>query len=153
MPTSKLEEIILECKSFLTSFEVNRALQAVSNLKFGASSCQTSELPSCFCENSSNCSKYGVEITDTIANWSLKGFVAGPFEAPPPLVIFVWTPSWLWTRANKFGRFWMFHFWRTRLSTTTSIFLKWKKCPCPQPEGLVFLYVKLDISRKCLNLI
>ena len=32
----------------------------------------------------------------------------------------------------------MFHFRKTRLSTTTSIFSKWKKCLCPQPEGSVF---------------
>ena len=28
----------------------------------------------------------------------------------------------------------MFHFQKMRLSTTTSIFSKWKKCPCSQPE-------------------
>ena len=80
----KLEEIILECESFLTSFEVNRALQAVSKIL-------NSELAPAkllifllvFAKNSSNCSKYGVEITDTIANWSPKGFVAGAFKAPP----------------------------------------------------------------------
>ena len=80
---SKFEEIISESESYLTSFEVNRALQAVTNFKFGASSCQKTPLHSCFCKNSSNCSKYGVEISDTIASWALKGFVASPFDSPP----------------------------------------------------------------------
>ena len=74
----------MECESFLTSFEVNRALKAVSKIL-------NSELAPAkllifllvFAKNSSNCSKYGVEITDTIANWSPKGFVAGAFKAPP----------------------------------------------------------------------
>ena len=43
-----------------------------------------------FLKNLSNCSKYGVEISDTIASWALKGFVAA-LSIRHLLVIFVLT--------------------------------------------------------------
>ena len=88
---SKLEDLLAECESLLTFHEVKRANRAIDNFKFEAKSFQKSKLPACFCKNTSNCYEFGIEITDVIANWTKKGFVAGPFESPPPYPTFVLT--------------------------------------------------------------
>jgi hypothetical protein len=37
----------------------------------------------CSVPNSKNAIKFGSEVTDSIASWITKGFVAGPFKSPP----------------------------------------------------------------------
>jgi hypothetical protein len=41
------------------------------------------DLGPCSVKNFKDALKYGQEITDSIASWIKKGFVAGPFESPP----------------------------------------------------------------------
>ena len=78
-----LDEIIKSNEEKLTFTELSRAFKCVDNFKFGASSFQKMPLPSCFCKNSVETAKFGTQITDTIATWVKKGFVAGPFDMPP----------------------------------------------------------------------
>ncbi len=63
--------------------EFNRGLKAVSYLRQGASVHLAKPLGPCIVPNSKVALKYGEEVTDSIANWILKGFVAGPFISPP----------------------------------------------------------------------
>ena len=67
----------------LTECQILRAMRCVDSLKFGADSCQKTPLPPCKTLNASNTVKFGPEITDTVAAWSFKKFLAGPFDTPP----------------------------------------------------------------------
>jgi hypothetical protein len=81
--TEKLKQEVTEHESKLTLSERSRAEICIENLKLGASSYQKIQLPACFTENANNIDKFGKEVADTVASWVKKGFVAGPFEAPP----------------------------------------------------------------------
>ena len=81
--TVALEALIEERKQLLTQAEVNRAKRAVRYLSEGAPSCQKTVLPAVYCRNAASTYSYGPELTDTIAEWVSKGFVAGPFSCPP----------------------------------------------------------------------
>ncbi len=63
--------------------ELKRGLKAVSYLRQGASVHPAKPLGPCIVPNSKVALKYGEEVTDSIANWIHKGFVAGPFISPP----------------------------------------------------------------------
>jgi hypothetical protein len=78
-----LENLISKKTDVLTEAQLRRGYKSVKIVKFGADSCQASELPPCFIDNAANTSKYGIPITDTIATWIKEGFVAGPFDEPP----------------------------------------------------------------------
>jgi len=78
-----IEKLLVELDGKLTMFEVNRAMRCIDNFKFGAPSYQKSPLPACVVENSKTTVKFGPEITDTVAHWTFKEFVAGPFDTPP----------------------------------------------------------------------
>ena len=78
-----LESLVEEKRDKLSIAEKERAKKCISNFKLGADSFQKTALPSCFVPNSEDTVKYGEQITDTIALWTKKGFVAGPFESPP----------------------------------------------------------------------
>ncbi len=66
----------------LTS-ELLRAEKCIEYLEFGAPSFQMSDLGPCSVKNSTAAFKHGIEVTDSIAAWIVKGFVAGPFFSPP----------------------------------------------------------------------
>ena len=67
----------------MTCTEIRRADRALSDLTIGACSCQLSELPPICSVNAKSAFENGALLTDTIATWVKKGFVAGPFETPP----------------------------------------------------------------------
>jgi len=80
---SNLKHCLYECKKDLTTCQLLRGEKCINNLQFGADSCQKFTLPSCNTSNASNTKNYGPEITDTVAAWSFKKFLAGPFDSPP----------------------------------------------------------------------
>ena len=70
-------------KEKLKICEVARAKACIDNIRFGASSCQKSELPACHCKNAKTAVINGREVTDVLAVWLKKKFVAGPFKSLP----------------------------------------------------------------------
>ena len=75
----KIEEV--RCK--MTASEARRASKIVKDLKRGAESYQKGPLPPIRTENAKSAYEHGELLTDTIATWIKKGFVAGPFKVPP----------------------------------------------------------------------
>jgi hypothetical protein len=63
--------------------ELKRAEKCIEYLDIGAPSFQMSVLGPCSVKNSTAAFKHGIEVTDSIASWIVKGFVAGPFFSPP----------------------------------------------------------------------
>ena len=55
----------------------------ISDLTFGADACQKSALPAMNIQNLRSAVDNGALLTDTIATWVTKGFVAVPFDTPP----------------------------------------------------------------------
>jgi len=78
-----LEDLLLQNRQLLKDSELLRGEKAVSFIREGAPSHQSSELPGITCKNASSAMKYGEALTDTIAEWVKEGFVAGPFVSPP----------------------------------------------------------------------
>ena len=78
-----LTELLNRQTELLTHFELERAKLSILNFRNGASSYQIKELPSCFVSNAKSSFPYGEYITDTVANWTIEEFVAGPFDEPP----------------------------------------------------------------------
>ena len=78
-----LENLLEQQSEFLTFCEINRAYKCIGNLTSGANSFQKTVLPPCSVKNSKPAFKFGEEVTDTIAGWIKKEFVAGPFDCPP----------------------------------------------------------------------
>jgi hypothetical protein len=79
----KLEQKLLKLKDKLLVAELKRGLKAVSYLRQGASVHPARPLGPCVVPNSKVALKFGEEVTDSIANWIHKGFVAGPFISLP----------------------------------------------------------------------
>jgi hypothetical protein len=74
----------IDCSSEqLTFAELSRAKKCISYLTSGAPAFQKSPLGPCSVKNSKDAYKFGEQVTDSIASWIKKGFVAGPFESPP----------------------------------------------------------------------
>ncbi len=67
----------------LTWAQKYRGERCIKNLTEGASACQKTDLPPCFCQNSKSTIAHGELVTDTIASWVKQGFVSGPFIEPP----------------------------------------------------------------------
>jgi hypothetical protein len=80
----ELSKLIEEKKSKLLSSEVNRASRCLDYLKMGGPAFQKSQLGSCVVKNSKQALEHGSSVTDTIATWISKKFVAGQFDTPPP---------------------------------------------------------------------
>ena len=74
---------IFNAKDKMSKTEFNRAKRTLRNLQKGASSFQKAPLPPVTTRNAESTGKYRKYLTDTIATWVKKGFVAGPFETPP----------------------------------------------------------------------
>ena len=81
--TVKFKKLLEENKEILKDSERARAATCIENLKTGASSFQKNVLPSNFSKNAPSATNNGAEVTDVIASWIKKGFVAGPFCQPP----------------------------------------------------------------------
>jgi len=80
----KLKILVKENEEKLTQCQLNRAKRAIENLEFGAGSFQKEPaLPGCFVKNAESAFEYGDTITDSVALWIKKDFVAGPFDSPP----------------------------------------------------------------------
>ena len=67
----------------MTITEKKRADKALSDLTNGAEAYQMSALPPMNSVNAKSAIENGELLTDTIATWVKKGFVAGPFDSPP----------------------------------------------------------------------
>ncbi len=81
--TIRLSELIDENKHLLLKSELARANKCVEYLSRGAPAFQLCPLPGCCVRNSKNTFLFGANVTDTIASWVEKKFVAGPFSTPP----------------------------------------------------------------------
>jgi len=79
----ELEKRVNAVSTKMTWAQKNRAERTISNLKYGASTYQLSQLPACYCKNSKSTFTYGEHVTDTVANWVKQGIVSGPFKSPP----------------------------------------------------------------------
>ncbi len=62
---------------------MSRAKKCISYLSSGAPAFQKSALGPCSVKNSKDAFEFGIQVTDSIASWIKKCFVAGPFESPP----------------------------------------------------------------------
>ncbi len=79
----ELEKLVDRCQDIITMTELERAYRSIESLREGAGACQKSQLPPVSCSNAKLTLIYGEEITDSIAVFVKKGYVAGPFDAPP----------------------------------------------------------------------
>jgi hypothetical protein len=75
--------ILEEDKSKLKISAYNRISKCLENLESGAPLAQKGPLPPCFVPNSDSAYVFGESVTETVASWIDKKFVAGPFESPP----------------------------------------------------------------------
>jgi hypothetical protein len=79
----KLSELIEKNQHLLLRSVVSRAKKCVEFLTSGAPAFQHHPLPGCRVKNLKNLATFGASVTDTIASWVKKKFVAGPFSTPP----------------------------------------------------------------------
>ena len=80
MNVHALAGLLEDRKVFLNRAEYGRGLRTVTYLSQGAPSYQKVSLPAVICKNSRTAYEYGAQLTDTVAEWVQKGFVAGPFS-------------------------------------------------------------------------
>jgi hypothetical protein len=80
---ARLENLITSNSKFLLRSELRRGLKCVDYLSNGALAFQTYPLGPCLIKNSQNAVTHGASVTNTIAKWVSKNFVAGPFKCPP----------------------------------------------------------------------
>jgi hypothetical protein len=78
-----LASLVDNNSTLLLSSEVKRAKKCIEYLSNGAPAFQSETLGACFIKNSTNAITYGPSVTNTIASWVSKKFVAGPFSTPP----------------------------------------------------------------------
>ena len=91
LPTTAYTEVIITAfaqevdsvRGKMTRMENKRADRILSDLEEGASSYQKSDLPPINTINAKSAYEHGEVLTDTIATWVKKGYVAGPFDSPP----------------------------------------------------------------------
>jgi len=76
-------KVIEEGREKMLNSQYIRGQKVLENLKNGAPACQIKELPAVFCENDESTYENGAILTDTIAEWGVKKFTAGPFDRPP----------------------------------------------------------------------
>ncbi len=79
----KLRAIIEEKNPLLLKSEITRAEKCLGYLQNGGPSFQLEKLGACCVKNSKQAIENGAAVTDTIASWVQKKFVAGPFLNPP----------------------------------------------------------------------
>ena len=79
----KLRKMVLKASNRMSRTELKRAKKVISDLRQGANAYQRQELPPISTSNAKSAVEHGALLTDTIATWVKKGFVAGPFDTPP----------------------------------------------------------------------
>ena len=79
---ANLAERVESAKGEMSGTEYKRANKLLTDLTNGADSYQKSKLPPINYPNSPSAAENGALLTDTIATWVKKGFVAGLFETP-----------------------------------------------------------------------
>ena len=79
----KFNKGIEEVKGKMTASELKRATKVLDDLRSGADAYQRSLLPPVNTFNVKTAYENGQILTDTIATWIKKGFVAGPFYSSP----------------------------------------------------------------------
>ena len=79
----KLRKMVLKASNRMSRTELRRAKKVISDLRQGANAYQRQELPPISTSNAKSAVEHGALLTDTIATWVKKGFVAGPFDTPP----------------------------------------------------------------------
>jgi hypothetical protein len=80
---ANLEKIIDNNEHLMLKSELNRAKKCGEYLSSGAPSFQSAWTTGCAVPNSTMAFIHGPSVTDTIASWVEKKFVAGPFSTPP----------------------------------------------------------------------
>ena len=80
---SAFAEEVNSVREEMTITEKRRADKALSDLANGADAYQMAALPPMNSVNAKSAIENGELLTDTIATWIKKGFVAGPFDSPP----------------------------------------------------------------------
>ena len=78
-----LKRKVMAAKGKMSKTEFYRAKRTIRNLQEGASAFQKISLPPVNTVNAESTAIYRKYLTDTIATWVRKGFVAGPFKTPP----------------------------------------------------------------------
>jgi hypothetical protein len=78
-----LSKNLQTCSHLLRASEIIRAKKCIDYLINGAPLHLSKNMGPCSVPNSKNAIKFGSEVTDSIASWISKGFVAGPFKSPP----------------------------------------------------------------------
>ena len=83
MNVQALVNLLEDKKILLTRAEYLRGRKTVAYLSRGAPSHQNkkSSLPAVFCKIARSAYEYGAQLTDTVAEWVNKGFVAGPYSS------------------------------------------------------------------------
>ncbi len=80
---ARLESLIARCKGAWTLSEKHIAKTAVARLKGELPVKLIKHLPTLREKNAPSAIENGAAMTDVLATWLKKGFVAGPFERPP----------------------------------------------------------------------
>ncbi len=80
---NKLNSFVEECWAVWTDSEKNTAKKALQKVKGEALVKLSKELPGLNEKNAVLATENGAQMTDTLAEWIRKGFVAGPFDEPP----------------------------------------------------------------------
>jgi hypothetical protein len=79
----KLEKLVKECWHDWTDAERLTAKKAILKVKGEGLVTLSRELPGLIEKNAASAIENGAQMTDTLADWIRKGFVAGPFSEPP----------------------------------------------------------------------
>ena len=79
----KLRKMVLKASEKMSKPERRRANKIIKDLRVGADAYQRKVLPPITTENSKSAFEHGALLTDTVATWIKKGFMAGPFDTPP----------------------------------------------------------------------
>ena len=79
----KLRKMVLKASEKMYKPERRRANKIIKDLRVGADAYQRRDLPPITTDNSKSAFEHGALLTDTVATWIKKGFVAGPFDTPP----------------------------------------------------------------------
>jgi len=78
-----LQSLIKTHESSFPAAQRILAEKVLNELTHGVDALQTSRLPGAIVPNSGSVLEHGPTFTDVVAHWIKKGFVAGPFSAPP----------------------------------------------------------------------
>ncbi len=78
-----LEAEIESLEDSMTVHERDMATRAIRQLREGAPAYQIADLPGEIMKNSASITKCGAAFTETLEQWIIDGYVAGPFMEPP----------------------------------------------------------------------